>query len=179
MAAYYDVFKALHIIFMVSWFAGLFYIVRLFIYHAEANQKTEVERAILQPQFELMQWRLWFIITTPAMILTAVFGTLMLCTNVGLIKMPWMHVKLGFVILLLIYHFICQDVMRKQAKGISTWNSGRLRLWNELATLFLVAIVFIVEMQNTMSWIGGVIGFFGVGILLMMGIKLYKRLRKN
>lgn len=179
MVAYYDVFKALHIIFVVSWFAGLFYIVRLFIYHTEANQKAEIEKEILQRAFNLMQWRLWYIITTPAMILTVVFGTLMLIANPGLLNLPWMQLKLAFVGILLVYHFISQGIMNRLKNGGSKWTSGHLRIWNEVATLLLVAIVFLVIKKDTLSWTGGIIGFFGVGIGLMMGIKLYKRLRKK
>ncbi|MES2557068.1 MAG: protoporphyrinogen oxidase HemJ [Bacteroidota bacterium] len=179
MVAYYDVFKALHIIFVVSWFAGLFYIVRLFIYHTEANQKPEVEKEILQRAFNVMQWRLWYIITTPAMILTIVFGTLMLWVNPGLLYSHWMQLKLVFVGILLVYHFISQGIMNRLKNGDSKWTSGHLRIWNEVATLLLVAIVFLVIKKDTLSWTGGIIGFFGVGIGLMMGIKLYKRLRKK
>jgi protoporphyrinogen IX oxidase len=175
----YSIWKALHIIFVVSWFSGLFYMVRLFIYHTEANTKPADEKRILQAQFNIMQNRLWVIITTPAMILTVVFGALMLIANPGLLKMPWMHIKLTFVAILLVYHFICQGIMNRLKNGTSKWTSGHLRLWNEVATLLLVAIVFLVIMQSSLGWLGGVIGFFGVGIALMMGIKLYKKLRKN
>lgn len=172
----YSVWKALHIIFVVSWFAGLFYMVRLFIYHTEANMRPEVERQILHDQFTMMQWRLWYIITTPAMILTIVFGTLMLCANPGLLKMPWMHIKLTFVGILLVYHFISQQIMNNLKTGTSKWKSGHLRMWNEGATLILVAIVFLVVMKSSLGWLGGVIGFFSVGIALMLGIRLYKKL---
>lgn len=175
---HYDVWKALHIIFVVSWFAGLFYMVRLFIYHTEANTKPELEKEILQSQFNIMQWRLWYIITTPAMALTVVFGTLMFVANPDLLYYPWMHVKLTFVVILLVYHFISQGLMNKLKNGTSRWTSGHLRLWNEVATLILVAIVFLVELRSTLGWIGGIFGFFGVGFGLMLGIKLYKKLRK-
>ena len=101
---------------MVSWFAGLFYIVRLFIYHTEAQQKEEQERNILSRQFIEMEKKLWWIITTPAMILTVLFGTWMLIANPLLLKMPWMHIKLSFVVLLLIYHFVCQKIMLDMKK---------------------------------------------------------------
>lgn len=179
MMAYYSVFKSLHIVFVVSWFAGLFYIVRLFIYHTEANQKPETEKIILQEQFNIMQRRLWNVITTPAMILTVVFGTLMLCANPGLLQLPWMHLKLAFVVILLVYHFICQGIMNRLKNGNSKWTSMHLRLWNELATLLLIAIVFLVIMRDSLSWIGGILGFFGVGVSLMIGIRLYKKLRKS
>lgn len=175
----YSVWKALHIIFVVSWFAGLFYIIRLFIYHTEANMKPDLERKVLQEQFNIMQWRLWYVITTPAMILTVVFGTLMLCANPALLSLPWMHIKLTFVVILLVYHFISQGIMNNLKNGTSKWKSGHLRMWNEGATLLLVAIVFLVEMQTTLGWIGGIIGFFSVGISLMLGIRLYKKLSQK
>lgn len=175
----YAVWKALHIIFVVSWFAGLFYMVRLFIYHTEANMRPEDEKRILQEQFDVMQNRLWYIITTPAMILTVVFGTIMLISNPALLKMSWMHIKLTFVAILLVYHFICQGIMNRLKERSSKWKSGHLRIWNEVATLLLVSIVFLVVMQSNLGWLGGVLGFFGVGIALMLGIKLYKKLRKN
>lgn len=174
----YQTLKSLHIIFMVSWFAGLFYIVRLFIYHTEAQQKEELERSILSKQFIEMEKKLWWIITTPAMILTVLFGTWMLIANPLLLKMPWMHLKLSFVVLLLIYHFVCQKIMLDMKKENFKWKSNALRIWNEVATLALVAIVFLVEMQGTMNWIKGTVGFFAVAIGLMIGIKIYKKLRK-
>lgn len=175
----YAVWKALHIIFVVSWFAGLFYMVRLFIYHTEANMRPDEEKRILQEQFDVMQNRLWYIITTPAMILTVIFGTVMLISNPALLKMPWMHLKLTFVVILLVYHFICQGIMNRLKSKSSKWKSGHLRIWNEVATLLLVSIVFLVIMKSSLGWLGGVLGFFGVGIALMLGIKLYKKLRKN
>ena len=174
----YHTIKSLHIIFMVSWFAGLFYIVRLYIYHTEAQKKPEMERAILSTQFIEMEKKLWWIITTPAMILTVVFGTWMLIANPGLLKMPWMHIKLAFVVLLLVYHFVCQKILFDVKKGIFKWKSNGLRIWNEVATLALVAIVFLVEMQGSLNWIKGTVGFFAVAIGLMIGIKIYKKLRK-
>ena len=174
----YHTIKSLHIIFMVSWFAGLFYIVRLYIYHTEAQKKPEMERAILSTQFIEMEKKLWWIITTPAMILTVIFGTWMLIANPGLLKMPWMHIKLAFVVLLLVYHFVCQKILFDFKKGIFKWKSNGLRIWNEVATLALVAIVFLVEMQGSLNWIKGTVGFFAVAIGLMIGIKIYKKTKK-
>lgn len=175
----YSIWKSLHIVFVVSWFAGLFYIVRLFIYHTEANEKPEAERQILHTHFNLMMMRLWTIITTPAMILTIVFGALMLLANPAFLKMPWMHIKLSFVVVLLVYHFISQRILNQLKSGTSTWKATQLRVWNEVATLLLVAIVFLVVMKTNLGWLGGIIGFFSVGISLMLGIKLYKKLREK
>jgi putative membrane protein len=174
----FQIWKALHIIFVVSWFAGLFYMVRLFIYNVESTKRTESEHRILHEQFTLMQWRLWFIITTPAMILTIVFGTLMLIATPAYLTMPWMHIKLTFVVILLVYHFICQRIMNSQKAGLFKWSSGALRVWNEVATLLLVSIVFLVVLKTNLGWLGGVVGFFSVGIGLMMGIRLYKKIRR-
>jgi putative membrane protein len=171
----YSSLKALHLIFLVSWFAGLFYIIRLFIYHTEAQEKEEVERNILSKQFSIMEKKLWWIITTPAMVLTVVFGTAMLIANHGLLKEPWMHIKLAFVLLLLIYHFISQKWMIKLQKGIFKHKSNKLRLWNELATLFLVSIVFLAVTKGMVSWWKATIAFFSVAVGLMLLIKLYKR----
>jgi len=174
----FNVAKALHIIFVVSWFAGLFYMVRLFIYHTEAQNRDETERRILSEQFELMEKKLWWIITTPAMVLTLVFGTWMILLNAEYyLSQGWMHLKLAFVVVLLVYHFLCQKIMNDLLKGRFNWTSNGLRIWNEVATLILVAVVFLVVMKDSLNWIKGTVGFFAVAIGLMLGIKLYKRLR--
>ena len=175
----FNTVKALHIIFVVSWFAGLFYIVRLFIYHTEAQEKEEVAKKILSDQYQIMEKKLWWIITTPAMVLTIVFGTWMVLINPDYyLQAGWFHIKLIFIVLLLFYHFVCQKIMNDLKKGIFNWKSNGLRIWNEVATLALVAIVFLVELQDNLNWIKGTLGFFGVAIGLMIGIKIYKRLRK-
>jgi putative membrane protein len=176
----FNTVKALHIIFVVSWFAGLFYIVRLFIYHTEAQEKEEVAKKILSDQYQIMEKKLWWIITTPAMVLTIVFGTWMVLINPDYyLQASWFHIKLIFIVLLLFYHFVCQKIMNDLKKGIFNWKSNVLRIWNEVATLALVAIVFLVELQDNLNWIKGTLGFFGVAIGLMIGIKIYKKFRKK
>ncbi|MBM3161594.1 MAG: CopD family protein [Bacteroidetes bacterium] len=174
----YQVIKALHLIFVVSWFAGLFYMVRLFIYHVEALKEEEFKKAILIDQYQKMQRRLWWIITTPAMVLTLFFGIWMLVLNPRLLKFGWMHLKLGFVVLLLIYHVCSHLIMYRLASGHHRLSSIKLRIWNEVATLFLVAIIFVVVLKSNLSWIYGTIGFFVVGIFLMLAVKAYQKLRK-
>lgn len=172
--------KAIHIIFVVCWMAGLFYIVRIFIYHIEAREREEDVQKILFPQFALMASRLWNIITVPAMILTVLAGIAMLYLNPYLFQADWMLVKLGFVVGLLIYHFVCQHVMIQLRNGIFSWTSTQLRIWNEVATILLVAIVFVVVLKNALNWIYGIIGLFLFIFIIMMGIKIYKyyRLKK-
>lgn len=175
--AWYFYIKAIHIIFMVSWMAGLFYIVRLFIYHTEAQEKGEVERDILSRQFELMERKLWYIITVPAMVLTVLAGISMLAINPSLLQQPWMHVKLTFVLGLLTYHFICQAKMKQMRRGVFNWSSTQLRFWNELATIFLFAIVFLVVLKNTVDWIYGLIGLVLFAVIIMSAVKIYKYYR--
>jgi putative membrane protein len=175
----YSLIKALHIIFVVSWFAGLFYMIRLFIYHTEAQSKTEVEKEILSTQFITMEKKLWWIITTPAMILALLFGIWMFTLNPVLLKMPWMHVKLTTLLVLFFYHFYSQRMMFCLHKGQFKWTSTRLRMWNELATLCLVIIVIVAVTKGSISWWKASISFFLVAVGLMLLIKLYKRLTKN
>lgn len=171
--------KALHIIFIVTWFAGLFYIVRLFIYHAEANDKIEPEKSILIKQYKIMQFRLWYIITWPSFILTMILGPwLLIQEHPEYLKFGWMHLKLGFVVVLAIYHLITHKIYRQLQKDEVTWNSMKLRLWNEVATVLLVVIVFLVVYQR-LNFYKGVIAFFAMVILLMLATKLYKKMREK
>lgn len=169
--------KALHLIFVVSWMAGLFYIVRLFVYHIEANERPEQERLILQRQFEIMQNKLWYIITTPAMILSVLAGVGMIYLNPGLLRVDWMQVKLAFVFGLLIYHFICQKIIKQLKQGIFKWTSTQLRIWNELATILLVAIVFTVILKNAIDWVYGLVGLILFSVIIMSAVKVYKYYR--
>ena len=173
----YNYILSIHIIFVVCWMAGLFYIVRLFIYHTEAQDKPAPDRKILSDQFEIMERKLWYIITVPSMVLVLAAGITMLFLAPAWLQQPWMHIKLGFVIGLLIYHFICQHKMKKMAKGIFTWTSTQLRIWNEVATILLFAIVFLAVLKNAVNWIYGLVGLVLLSIILMMAIKLYKRFR--
>lgn len=170
--------KALHIIFVVTWFAGLFYMVRLFIYSVEAGEKPEPDKGILQKQLLMMQTRLWYIIAWPSAILTLFLGSwLMYELNVWL--QPWMHLKFLFVVGLFIYHLVCGRIHLKMKRGIYKYSAMQLRIWNEVATLFLFSIVFIVVLKNTLSWVWGLLGLVVIGVLLMVGIRLYKKLRND
>jgi len=173
------IIKALHIIFMVSWFAGLFYMVRLFIYHVEANSKEEPEKSILANQFSIMERRLWWVISTPAMVLTILFGVLMIVGSPHYLKQVYMHLKIAFVGLLLVYHFICQKIYFDLKADRFLWGSGALRVWNEVATLLLVIIVFIIVLKDSLNWVYATIGFFSVALLLMLAIKMYQAIRKK
>ena len=170
--------KALHIIFIVTWFAGLFYIVRLFIYYTEAEEKTEPEKGILQAQFSIMMKRLWYGITWPSAILTLIFGfTLMF--EMGFQKLGFMHLKLAFVFLLYVYHFLCHVLFKNLIQGKVKHTSNQLRIWNEVATIFLVSIVFIIVLKDLTNWIYGVVGLILFSVLLMLAIRVYKKIREK
>ncbi|HWZ16234.1 MAG TPA: protoporphyrinogen oxidase HemJ [Mucilaginibacter sp.] len=173
----YQYILAIHIIFVVCWMAGLFYIVRLFIYHTEAQQRPEPDRTILSGQFEIMERKLWYIITVPSMVLVVAAGITMLVLLPAWLSQPWMQIKLGFVVGLLIYHFICQNKMKQMARGIYTWTSTQLRIWNEIATIFLFAIVFLAVLKNAISWIFGVVGIIAFSVIIMCAVKIYKYYR--
>lgn len=179
---YYNYLKSLHLIFVTTWFAGLFYIVRLFVYQIEAEEKPSPEKEILQKQYKIMTYRLWYIITWPSAILASIFAFWMLFfTDIGKVwlQMPWMHVKLGFVFLLYLYHGKCHQMYLQLQKGKIKHSSNFMRLWNEGATIILFAVVFLVILKNAVNWIYGVIGIFFFSITIMMGFKMYKRIRER
>lgn len=167
--------KALHIIFIVTWFSGMFYIVRLFIYNTEASEKKEPERTILLAQFGTMIKRLWLGITWPSAILTLIFGPWLWILLGG--TPDWLVVKLLFVVLLYLYHLSLHILYREQKRGMFRFTSQKLRIWNEIATLFLFAIVFLASVKQAMSWIFGLTGILSLALVLMLAIRIYKKLR--
>ena len=176
--------KALHIIFVVTWFAGMFYIVRLFIYNTEANEQGEPGKSILQKQFGLMMKRLWLGITMPSAILTLILGPIVMFMH-GWNKVlfdpagRWLLIKLIFVLGLYAYHSSLEKIYKQQLKGIFKYSSQKLRIWNEVATIFLVAIVMLASVKESVSFVWGLIGLIGFVIVLMSAIKIYKNLRKG
>ena len=182
MENYYDYLKSLHLIFVITWFAGLFYIVRLFVYQIEASKKESPEKEILQKQYKIMTYRLWYIITWPSAVLASIFAFLMLFfTPQGnfWLQQSWMHVKLGFVFALYLYHLKCHQIFKQLQNDEVKHTSNFMRLWNEGATIILFAVVFLVILKNAVNWIYGVIGIFLFSILIMLGFKFYKRIRER
>ena len=167
---------ALHIIFVVTWFAGLFYIVRLFVYHAEADKKEEPERSILQKQYKLMEKRLWYGITWPSMIGVFVFGSWMVYSNLSYyLYYPWFILKLAFVCGLTLYHVQCHVMFEQLQKDIVKYSAFKFRLWNEVATIFLIAIVFIVILKDTMQFAWGLFGLILFSVTIFLAVKIYKK----
>lgn len=175
--AYYWL-KAFHIIGVVVWFAGLFYLVRLFIYHVEAEAEPEPAKSILKKQYALMEKRLYNIITTPGMLVTVAMAIGLLVLVPEYLHNGWMHFKLGFVALLLGYHHYCQRLMKQLAKGECKWSSQQLRALNEAPTLLLVVIVLLVVFKDSLpadatTWV-----VFGLVVLMAATIQLYARKRR-
>jgi protoporphyrinogen IX oxidase len=170
--------KAIHIIFIVTWFAGLFYMPRLLVYLTETNDKAEPERSILSKQLTMMASRLWFGITWPSAVITLGMGTALLIDQPAYLQMGFMHIKLTLVFLLYVYHFSLHYIFNKLRKGIVKFSSQQLRMWNEIATLFLISIVFIIVLKNALSMVWGIAGLVIVTLLILAGIKIYKKYRK-
>ncbi|MFY7697269.1 MAG: protoporphyrinogen oxidase HemJ [Legionella sp.] len=134
--------KAWHIIAMVAWFAGLFYLPRLFVYHVQATDELSCSR------FKIMERRLYYGITWPAGIMTAFFGTWLLSFNPNYyLKAGWLHGKLGLVLLVWMFHFYCGHFVKSFAKDISLKSENFFRLFNEVPTVLLVVIVILVVVK--------------------------------
>jgi protoporphyrinogen IX oxidase len=176
---YYNYLKSLHLIFVITWFAGLFYIVRLFVYQIEASEKPSPEKEILQEQFKIMSYRLWYIITWPSAVLATIFALSLLHLNPVFLEMPWMQVKLGFVFLLYLYHLKCHQIFKQLQNNEVKHTGNFMRIWNEGATIILFAVVFLVILKNAVNWIFGVVGIFLFSIIIMLGFKFYKRIREK
>ena len=180
----YQYLKALHIIFVVTWFAGMFYIPRLFIYNTEAGDKNEETKNVLREQFGVMMKRLWYGITWPSAILTLLFGPLIMFMG-GWNKIVfedgglWLLIKLIFVVLLYLYFFSLHLIFKQQLKGIFSYTSQQLRIWNEVATIFLVAIVNLAVVKEAMSFAWAIAGLIGFIVILMSAIKIYKAVRRK
>ncbi|MET0759475.1 MAG: CopD family protein [Flavobacterium sp.] len=175
----YEYLKSLHLIFVITWFAGLFYIVRLFVYQIEAAEKPSPEKEILQKQYKIMTYRLWYIITWPSAILASIFAFSLLYLVPGFLDQDWMQVKLGFVFALYLYHLKCHQIFRQLQNDEVKYTTNFMRLWNEGATIILFAVVFLVILKNAVNWIYGVIGIFLFSIIIMLGFKMYKRIRER
>ena len=174
----YPWFKAFHIIGVVVWFAGLFYLVRLFIYHIEAEQEPEPANTILKNQYQIMEKRLYGIITTPGMVVTVACAIGLLVTVPDYLQQTWLHFKLGFVVLLLAYHFYCGRLMKLLEQGKCNWTSKQMRAMNEAPTLMLVVIVMLAVFKDSLptsmtAWV-----IFGLVILMAVTIQLYAKKRR-
>jgi len=169
--------KSFHLIFIITWFVGLFYIPRLFVYQIEAYHKPSPDKEILGKQLKLMAKRLWYIITWPSAILATFFAIWLLVLQPIWLTEPWMIVKLGFVVLLILYHLKTHQYYEQLQRDEVQKSSSYMRIWNEGATFILFAIVFLAILKNAINWMYGIIGLVVLGILIMLGFKVYKNIR--
>ncbi|MBN9312537.1 MAG: hypothetical protein BGO40_11285 [Chryseobacterium sp. 39-10] len=179
----YTIIKAVHIIFMVSYFAGIFYLVRLFVYYKDTDVFDEVKKQILRKQYTFMARRLWNIIVVPAGIIMLISGLVMLVLNSGLMKMAWFHLKLSFLIALLAYHFWCWKKVL-QLKSLDGQplpiKNIKLRQQNEIATFILFLVVFTVVLKSMVItyWWQLTVGFLVLVVLIMATVKLVNKSKK-
>lgn len=173
--------KSLHIVGFVAWFAGLFYLVRMFVYHVEAFAKPQPERDILVQQYSVMEWRVYLIILGPAVVLTWTCGVIMLFIHgVEWLSVNWwMHAKLVLLVLLTWYHHSCKGIIRKLERGERPFTSFQFRLLNEVPTLLLVPIVLLAVYRNAFNVVYTLLGLIAFGGLLFAGAKMYKRSREK
>lgn len=169
--------KALHIIFVVTWFSGMFYLVRLFVYHREAVDQPEPAQGILRAQYSIMIRRLLFGITFPSAILTLILGSWMFYLFPG--NPTWLHLKIGLVVLLYGYHFSLHRIANQQRSGNFQYSSNQLRMWNEVPTILLVGIVMLVVVKQNLSLVYGLAGLFLFVAVLMIAIRVYKKIREK
>jgi putative membrane protein len=176
---YYLYIKALHLIFVITYFAGLFYMPRLMVYMVEAAERPQSEADIIIPQLQLMMRRLWQIITVPSAILGLIFGLWMLWINPFLLGKSWMLVKLVFVGLLILYHLQTHRFYKAFLQRNCQRSASFFRIWNEGATLILFAVIFLAILKDSIHWIFGLLVLFGLTFLLMLGIRVYKLYRNK
>ncbi len=174
-------FKSLHFVGFVAWFAGMFYLVRMFVYHVEAMEKPQPERDVLTNQFNLMEWRVFKIICRPAMGITWVCGLAVIYLyGIEWLKVNWwMQVKLALLILLSGYSEYCKKIILQLEKGGMPFTSFQFRLLNEVPTLFLVYIVLLAVYKNSFNVLYTTAGMIGFGLLLYIFAKLYKKRREG
>ncbi len=133
----YKVVLSLHLISVISWMAGILYLYRLLVYHAE---ETEI---VVKTRLETMQSKLYRIITLPAMLATLVFGLFMVGLNIELLHQPWFHAKLTLAMAMMASTYFAATEMDHQKAGTSKLSGKRLRLLNEIPTLLMIGIVFL------------------------------------
>ncbi len=142
MLMYYLWFKALHIIFMVTWFAGLFYLPRLFVYHAMSQDAVSIER------FKIMERKLFFGIMAPGAILTLLFGVAMLIANPMWLKQGWLHAKLTLIVVLIGYHIWCGKLLLDFKADRNRYSHVWYRWFNEVPAVLLIVIVLLATFKS-------------------------------
>lgn len=171
--------KVFHVVFMVSWMAGLFYLPRIFVYHAEARDGDEPRRSVLGKQFTHMERRLYRIIMNPAMMLTWITGLTMLALQQSFVRESWLWLKLLLVTLLTVYHVICGRTIDGFERGTIAKSGEWYRVFNEAPTVVLVLAVSLVIMKGMIQLSGLVTVLVGTLIVIIVGFRAYAAWRKR
>jgi protoporphyrinogen IX oxidase len=172
-------FKSFHLVGLVAWFAGLFYLPRLFVYHAEAYEQPEPAQGILKSQYQIMEKRLYRIIMTPALLLTILMAIGLVYTEPEVMKETWLQVKLVFVIILLGYHYLCGRLMKKLAVDECKWTGQQFRWFNEVPTIFFVLIVMLAIFKDNLPTDGVTFLISAMVIAFAIAIQLYAKKRRQ
>lgn len=177
VADLYSVAKALHLIGMVSWMSGAFYLVRIFVYHAEAMSRQEPEKSILARQFSVMEWKVYRIILVPSVVITWVFGVMLLSIQPIWLQQPWIHAKLLFVFIFTGYTHYCKGQIRRLENGTSTLTHLNFRAINEVPTIILVAAVFLAVFKTNINWWYLAIGLITFSVLIFSQVRRVNKKR--
>lgn len=171
-------FKSFHILGFVAWFAGLFYLPRLFVYHIEAEERQEPVKSVLKEEFNRMETRLYKLIMMPAMIFTVLMAIGIIWTEPAVMKQTWLHVKLLFVLILVGFHFYCGRLIKRLDEGTCTYNSLQMRRLNELPTILLFLVVLLAIFKNSLPTDIAAISTGAAIIAFAVIIQLYARKRR-
>jgi len=169
--------KAFHIIFVVTWFSGMFYLCRLLVYQREAADSPEPARSILLNQYKIMVARLLFGITWPSALITMILGFRLLWLYPTI--PGWLWIKTSLALLLFAYHCTLHRIGMQHKQLIFKYSGNALRIWNEVATLFLVAIVMLVIVRQELSMLWGLLMITGLAFTLMLAIRIYRHMREK
>lgn len=172
-------FKSFHFVGIVVWFAGLFYLVRLFVYHAEAEEQPEPAKTILKEQYQIMEKRLYNLITTPGMFVTVIMAIALVWTEPHVLQDTWLQIKLTLVSLLIGYHFYCGWLIKKLEKNESGWSGQQFRALNEVPTVLLVMIVLLAVFKQTLPVSSSISGIIAMIVVMALSIHLYAKKRLN
>ncbi|MBK8499902.1 MAG: CopD family protein [Flavobacteriales bacterium] len=167
--------KALHLIAMVTYFAGTFHMVRVFVAHREALGKAEPDRGILHKQFSLLERRALYYLISPSLLLLIVLGIWMLAQQPALLKQPFMHAKLGVVALLIGYHALMHRVYAQLKRAEVRWSALQLQLFAQGPTVLLFTLVVLVIMRDRLGWVWGSMGLLVVGGVIAYAVARTRR----
>lgn len=167
---WYPALVALHLVFMVTFFAGTFCLLRLFIYHRQALARWEPDRGILSKQFGRMERTVLYWVAWPSLFLMILFGAWMTWLQPGLLAAPWMQAKLGLTALVFAYHLVDQGIYGRLRRGEKVWGIYALRSWTQGSVLLLVTVIFL-STYKQVEWYVGILGLLVLALMLFTAVR--------